>query len=119
MTYTPQNMEKALEIKQIEDYLGKGYRASNEQYAFYDVCWRKVAGHYVIQEQHRLKQYNRKLSVKPISEPSIIDILELDIDEDSVDRRCLELVRSKFPAAKRLVREVVKEVVLDFEGAAK
>ena len=74
---------------------GRGYRFENvEGYAFYDVYWKKISGHYLIQEQSRRRQIISHREPKPIMGPIPLEILEGDRSEESVDQRCLAVLKS-------------------------
>ncbi len=105
-----------MDIEQTKQYGNGGYQVTgDEQYSFYAVYWQEIANHYVVQEQYRLRQHNRKLPTKPIDGPYVVGVLELDGGEESVDQRCLRIIREKFPERKRIIREVVREVVAELE----
>lgn len=83
-------------IERREDFNGKGYRFSNPMhYAIYDVYWRKVSDHYLIQEQSRIRNLRMVGGVKPMQGPYPVEILEGDRSEESIDQRCLEILKER------------------------
>ncbi len=103
-------LEPKLEIERLDaskSYApGKGgYRFhDNFHYAFIDVYWEKVSGHYLILTRDRFKQHFTSRPIKPINGPYAVEILKPETTEESVDRRCLEIlkqkIRSHYPKAE-------------------
>lgn len=84
---------------------GKGYRFSNEfGYALYDVYWQKISNHYLIQEQSRRRQllWSKAKGIKPMFGPFPVEILEPETSEDSVDKRCLEILKNRVELEARV-----------------
>ncbi len=83
-------------IRRQEGVDGKGYRFSNPmRYAFYDVLWQKVSNHYLIQQRERIRNLRMVGGVKPMSGPYPIEILDADRTEESIDQRCLEILKER------------------------
>lgn len=81
-----------------EGQFRKGYRFENvSRYAFYDVYWSRVSDHFLIQEQYRARNTNWRISTqpKPIFGPIPLEILDSDSSEDSIDQRCLQLLKDR------------------------
>lgn len=81
---------------------GNGYRFSDQwRFAFYDIYWNRVSGHYLIQEAYRLKQLNLRWGIKPRNGPYALEILEPETSEEAVDRKCLErlisIIKRNYP----------------------
>ncbi|MBI4020174.1 MAG: hypothetical protein HY367_02480 [Candidatus Aenigmarchaeota archaeon] len=86
-----------MKIERIEgDIVRKGWRYSDDEYAFYDVYYMMVSGHYLIEECSRRKQYRTSLPPKDVFGPLPLEIIEGDIPEEEVDRKCLGRLESKF-----------------------
>lgn len=61
-----------------------GYSFGNNN-GFYDVFWRKISNHYVIMEEFKTR---RKRDTTPL------EVREVYESENSVDERCLSILRS-------------------------
>ncbi len=103
-------LEPKLEIERLNASMSYapgrgGYRFhDNFHYAFVDVYWQKVSGHYLILTRDRFKQHFKNRPIKPINGPYAIEILEPETSEEAVERRCLEIlkekIRSDYPKAE-------------------
>jgi hypothetical protein len=83
-------------IRRYEGFEGKGYRFSNPMgYAIYDILWQKVSDHYLIQQRERIRNLRGDGGVKPIMGPYPVEILDGDLKEESIDQRCLEILKEK------------------------
>lgn len=73
----------AFELERIDKKFWKGYRFRDDHYAFYDVFYQKVSGHYVVLEQSRYRQYRwgRGVQPKPVMGPYILEVLEPEAGE--------------------------------------
>lgn len=90
-------------IKRREEFDGKGYRFSNPMhYAVYDVYWQKISNHYLIQEQSRIRNLRMVGGVKPMSGPYSVEILDTDRSEESIDQRCLGILKEKVSTGANL-----------------
>ncbi len=72
----------------------KDIQTKQPAYAFYNVTFRKLSDHYIIEEEWRNKQYRSKLGMKSINFRAS-EILELRVGVDEADKRCLEILLAR------------------------
>lgn len=103
MGLTLESTNKGLIERLDNNYLGvhgKGYRFSdNTSYAFIEVYWKKVSNHYLIQTRERMNNLRLIKGIaytgQPIYGPHVVEILEPETSENTVDQRCLEILKEK------------------------
>ena len=74
-----------------------GYKYSDDKnFAFFEVTWQNVSGHYLIQKRHRERQLVSRFPPKTVYGPYPVAILEPETEVNDVDERCLQILKRSY-----------------------
>ena len=83
---------EGLKIERLDESWRRGYRINGQgndttDYVFLEVFWKKISGHYLIQQKYR-KKVNWRFATQPKPEyTEELEILNPEVHEDEARRR--------------------------------